>query len=150
MESPPCSEQILRFCIACDKFLPSNLFQADGKRKFTCIPHIRIRRLHNVLGTQDKRAFNSLRCRAREDMLTFGHKRMTISRKQVVAMLSDEQMANFGSYSLIPLRSEHPLTVDNVVVVTTIQRRYIMGKYRISRDMEGYKRDLKLMLESET
>ena len=95
-----------------------------------------------VLGTHEKRAFNSLRCRARQDMLMFGHSRMIISRQQVVHLLTDAQIAKFSQFCLIPRDPKEILSVDNVTVVTTFQRKYVISRWRITRDNELYKRDL--------
>ena len=144
----PEQESGMRFCKACNKLLPLNQFRAD-KRKYTCISHLRAAKRHQVLGTHKKRAFNSLRCRARQDMLTFGHKYMMISRKQVTEMLSDEHMAHFPQYGLIPIRPDKPLTFDNAVIASTFQRSYVLGKWKKTHDPIQYEQDLRFLLEAQ-
>lgn len=137
----------LRLCKACNKLLPLNLFRSD-KRKYTCIPHLRAAKRREVLGTHEKRAFNSLRCRARQDMLMFGHDKMVISRRLVTSLLSDEQMANFPKYCLIPRDPAEILSPDNILIVSTIQRAFVVGRWRDTHDNEQYKRDLDFILEA--
>lgn len=137
----------LRLCKQCNKLLPLDRFRPD-KRKYTCIEHLRAYKRKMVLGTHNKRAFNSLRCRARQDMLMFGHKRMAISRKLVTTILTDAQMADFSHYCLIPKNPDEILTADNVIVVNTFQRSYVVGRWRVARDTHQYTRDLAFILEA--
>jgi hypothetical protein len=137
----------LRFCIACNKLVPLDQFRTD-KRKYTCIPHYRAAGRKAVLGSHEKRAFNSLRCRARQDMLLLGHKRLIINHIQVTAMLTSDQMANFSNYCLIPKRPDHPLSVDNSIIVASEQRKYVIGNWKRSRDTEKYVQDLHFILGS--
>lgn len=137
----------MRLCKACNKLLPLSEFHPT-KRKFTCLTHLRAAKRKEILGTHEKRAFNSLRCRARQDMLMFGRKRMSVSRKQVEALLTDEQLSHFDQYSLIPRDPEDILSVDNIVVVSKFQRHYVIGRWRATRDPAQYKRDLDFILDA--
>jgi hypothetical protein len=137
----------LRFCIACNKLVPLDQFRTD-KRKYTCIPHLRAARKKEVLGSHEKRAFNSLRCRARQDMLLFGHDHMIMGYKQAMALLTPEQLADFSNFCLIPKRPDQPLAKDNSIIVTSVQRMYIVGNWKRSRDPEQYARDLQYILDS--
>jgi len=135
----------LRFCITCNKLVPLDQFRPD-KRMYKCIPHHRAARLKVILGSHEKRAFNSLRCRARQDMILFGHDHMIMGYRTVMAMLTPEQLADFSNYCLIPKRPDQPLTKDNSIVVTSVQRMYIVGNWKKSRDSDQYERDLQHML----
>jgi len=141
-------ESGLRLCITCKKLLPLDQFNPK-KREYTCIEHMRANKRRLVLGTQDKRAFNSLRCRARSDMLLFGHDKMKLSRKELMSMLTENQMQNFSQYCVIPRKPEEILTIDNAVVVGTHQRRYVVGRWKRAKDVAQYEQDLKLLLSND-
>lgn len=135
----------LRLCKQCNMLLPLAQFRQKS-REYLCLTHFRATRRRHILGTHEKRAFNSLRCKARQDMIMFGHDHMVISRKQFTAMLTEEQMANFSLYCMIPRRPDKPLTRDNSIIVTSFQRKYIVSKWRIARDPDQYERDLEYIL----
>jgi len=131
----------MRLCMECKKLLPLDKFRQD-KRKYTCIEHLRAEKRRQILGTLEKRAFNSIRCRARLDMLLFGHTKMALSRKQVSAMLTHEQMQNYSQFAVIPRRSDEMLTIENAVLVHDWQRRYVLDRYKKARDAPQYESDL--------
>jgi hypothetical protein len=135
--------ETLQYCQACNELLPIDQFKTSSKRRFTCIPHLRAEDRRRVCGTPERRAYNSLRCRARDDMLTFGHTRMNISRTKVLTMISDEQVAQFSQYCLIPLRPDKPLAEDNAVIVSTDKRRFVINTWRKQKDADAYERNLK-------
>ena len=138
-------ESGLRFCLTCSKLLPLDKFNPN-KRKFTCNKHERAYKCSIALGTQDKRTFNSMRCRARSDMLMFGHKKMVLSRLQLMSLLTEHQVQNFSQYCVIPRRPDEILTLDNAVVVGTLQRRYVVGRWKRTRNPDQYECDLALLL----
>lgn len=135
----------MRLCKTCNKLLPLDSFKS-AKRTYMCIMHTRALRRKFILGTQEKRAFNSLRCRARQDMLTFGHKSIAIPRKQVTAMLTEEQLRSYPDYCIIPRRPDVPLTPENAIVVTSCQRRYVVAKWKTTRNADQYEADLAFIL----
>jgi hypothetical protein len=139
------NETGMRLCTRCDKLLPLDQFRAR-KRQYVCIPHLRLIQIHETLGTPEKRAFNSLRCRARSDMLLFHQDRMFMPRTLVTELLTAEQMANFSTYSIIPKRPDQPLSKDNSIVVTSSQRIFIVAKWRSTRDPDQYERELNHIL----
>ena len=136
----------LRLCRQCNMLLPLDQFRPKRGNKYLCISHLRATRRRHILGTHEKRAFNSLRCKARQDMLMFGHDHMVISRKQFNAMLTEEQMQNFSTHCMIPRRPDRPLTSENAIIVTTFQRKYVVGRWKITRDPDQYERDLAYIL----
>jgi len=131
----------MRFCKACNKLLPLDKFKPE-KRKYTCIEHLKAQKREMNLGTQEKRAFNSIRCRARVDMLTLGHTKMVLSRPQVVSMLTEHQLQNFAEFAIVPKKPDQMLTIDNAVLVLSYQRNYVMTKYKESKDPAKYEQDL--------
>ena len=137
-----------RLCLRCDQLLPLDKF-SQKKREFTCIIHQRARKLKIATATQEKRAFNSLRSRARFDMVMFGHKKMVLPRKELMKMLTERQIENFSEYCVIPRRPSEILTIENAVVVGTHQRRYVVGRWRRTRDFGQYERDLELLLSAD-
>ena len=146
---PPLTDQNagLRLCTKCKEMLPLDRFHPNVRRPM-CIVHQRAYKLKMVLGTHNKRAFNSLRCRARQDMLMFGHRNVAIPRKLVTSLLTEDQMENFSIHCLIPKNPEQILSKDNIVVVTKFQRAYIIGHWRATRDTQQYIRDLEFILEA--
>lgn len=73
---------------------------------------------------------------------------MIINHVQVMAKLTPDQMANFSNYCLIPKRPDHPLSVDNSIIVASEQRKYVIGNWKRSRDPEKYVQDLQFILSS--
>jgi hypothetical protein len=138
----------MRFCRMCDKLMPIASF-AIGKRRYLCIDHHRALKREDVLGTPEKRAFNSLRCRARRDMVMFGHPRMEMGMKQLLSMLSAEQIAEYTKYSLVPIVPSKPLTKDNAVIITGSQRKFVFGNWKSSsQDDTKYKSALEFILNA--
>jgi hypothetical protein len=134
-----------RWCMKCDKLIPLDLFRPN-KRQYMCISHLREISIQNTLGTQEKRAFNSLRCKARSDMLLFHQEQMFMPQTLVNSMLTAEQTANFSAYSIIPKRPDQPLSEDNSIIVTSAQRIYVIAKWRTSRDPDQYECALNYIL----
>ena len=134
-----------RYCTVCQCYLPLQMFR-PGNRKSKCIEHLREAQKKYVLGTADKRAFNALRCKARADMPLFQQRHMKISRREVVKMLTAAQIRNFSRFCLVPLRPDLPLTADNLTVVSSPERKFIVGNFRYALDSEKYQRDLRHIL----
>jgi len=101
-----------------------------------------------VLGIEERIAFNSLRCRARSDMLLLGHTTSSLSYTQLLCILKREHIENFSNYCIIPKCPDKNLTIDNAIVVDSLQRRYVLGKWRNERDPKQYQRDLEFILTS--
>jgi hypothetical protein len=79
-------------------------------------------------------------------MVLFNHDRMFLPKTLVTAILSKEQVANFSNYCIIPKRPDKPLSEDNCIVVTSIQRIYVVAKWKSSRDPDQYENDLRHIL----
>ncbi len=139
-----------RFCSKCDHFLPLDQFRKTGKRLFMCLPHLRERARIETMGTLPKHAFNNLRCKARPDMFEFGHTKMEIKRKEVIEMLTEEQITNFRDYCLMPRRPDRPLSMFNSILLTSPQRMYLIGRWRKTRDAIKYMYDLNHILKPAT
>ena len=107
-----------------------------------CLKHYRALRKHYTSGDHNKRAFNSLRSRAYQDMAAFGQTRMILSWKQIYAKLTDEQLADFSNHALIPKFPDQPLTQTNSLIVTSAQRTYLVANWKKSRDPELFLQDL--------
>jgi hypothetical protein len=135
----------LRFCNRCDKMLPLDRFQTN-RRKYVCSVHLKEIHVHETLGTQEKRAFNCLRCRARSDMLLFKQERMFMPKTLVLTMLTAEQIANFPDYCIVPKRPDQPLSKDNSIIVTLTQRKYVIKKWKSARDADKYEHELNHIL----
>lgn len=138
----------VRYCSKCDKFLPIDQFRdRKTQRLFVCIPHMREMARIRCMGTVPRRAYNSLRCRARQDMLEFGHTKMNIRRAEIIDMLTEEQIAHHGEFCLVPRRPDRPLSLSNSIILSSPQRMYLMGRWRKSRDAIQYMRDLRHILK---
>ena len=112
----------------------------SGKRrqKYMCIAHARENLREAVLGTQEKRAFNSLRCRARQDMLMFGQDHMVMGVRQVLSMLTPEQVANYKTVCLVPVDPALPLTKTNVAIIPNAKARCTIRKWWNNRLMDKW------------
>jgi hypothetical protein len=144
----PCHDKhaaATRYCTACQCNMPLQMFR-PGSRKSKCTEHLREAQRRYVLGTTEKRAFNALRCKARADMPLFQQTCMPLKRSDVIKMLTAAQIENFSRFCLVPLRPDLPLTAANSAVVSSPERKYIVGNYRYSRDAQEYQRDLRHVL----
>ena len=61
-DNPP-----LRLCKRCNAMVSNDLFKPGSKRKL-CYAHLKEEHRHHVLGTLDRRAFNSIRSRSFKDL----------------------------------------------------------------------------------
>ena len=138
-----------RFCKKCDRMLPLDLFR-KGSNRYLCHAHLKEEHKVQVLGTLDKRAFNSLRCRCRKDTSLFNQNRLKLSRKEVVALLTRDQLARYSQWCIVPRNPQKPLTPDNAAVISSYQRRYLICNWKFKRDPELYQRDLSQLLEDAT
>ena len=138
-----------RWCMKCDKLIPLDLFRPN-KRQYMCILHLREIQNYDTSSNNEKRAFNSIRCRAYADMVLFKQARMFLPRTLFTTMLTDEQMTNYSAYCIIPKRPDQPLSKDNSIVVTSIQRIYVVAKWKTTRDPDQYEHDLNHILSTST
>ena len=83
-------------------------------------------------------------------MLEFGHTKMNIRRQEVIDMLTEEQITNFREYCLMPKRPDIPLSLSNSIVLTSPQRKYLIGRWRKTRDATKYMYDLNHILKPAT
>jgi hypothetical protein len=138
----------MRMCTMCDKRIPLSEFNTD-KRMFKCKMHFREMQRHYNLGSVPKIAYNSIRCRAYKDMKRlFGQTSMHLSRKQIIGMLTEEQMGSFVKFCMIPRDPEKPLDINNSIIVTTIQRAYIVAGWRATHEPARYASDLEFVLST--
>jgi hypothetical protein len=141
------AETGMRFCLACNKLLPPENFRSNGTRAHTCMMHIRDEKKRYIIGTNGKKSiFDSMRTRAHHDIFTLGQTHVHISRQQVMDILSEKQMANYTKYCLLPLHPDKTFSSENVVVVTTVQRGYLLKRWEHSKNVQEYHNDLKLLL----
>lgn len=140
----------LRFCSCCDAFLPLAEFKAGPTRIFMCLKHARAYALHKVLGTTPKKAFNTLRCRVKNDMEAFGQTKMCISHKEFMSKLSEEQTLNFSDYALVPRRPSNPITTLNSVIVTTEQRKFLVTLFKRTKNADEYEKALLYFISPST
>lgn len=136
----------MRLCKQCNKMLPLNLFRKNDTRKM-CHTHVKEAHRKHVLGTIDKRAFNSLRCRSRTDLSLFDQKVLKISRKDVVALLTNTQLEKFSHYCIVPRDPTEPLALGNAAVITSVQRRWLMCNWKFKRNAQQYAHDLAQLLD---
>lgn len=132
----------MRFCTTCAKMLPlENFF--PGKRHFKCITHLRESKLRSLTGTPERRAENSFRSRARQDMVMFGHAAIKVGAEHIRELLTPERITNYSKYCIIPKTPDRPLSAENIMVATTAQRRYVISAWKAaSRDAEAYRSSL--------
>jgi len=135
----------LRVCFKCNKILPLEAFKPNTQIN-TCREHLRETQRRFVVGTPARRAFNCLRCKARADSIAFGQKSIKFSFNEMTKILTEKQIQDYAHYSVIPLRPNETLSVDNHAVVTVRQRKYIMTRWQESKDAEQYKCDVACFL----
>ena len=139
----------MRMCTMCDKRIPLSEFDMS-KRMYKCKRHFRELQRHYNLGTVPKLAYNSIRCRAYKDMKKlFSQTSMHLSRKQIIDMLTEEQMGSIAKFCMIPRDPETPLDISNSIIVTTIQRAYVVAGWKATRDPAKYASDLEFVLSTE-
>ncbi len=141
-ERAPCATRV---CVHCRRPLPIGSFK-EGSKTRVCLEHARRLRVGYVLGTVRKRAFNSLRLRARHDRFAFRQERIKLSMEEALGLLTDEQIQDFARWSLVPRRPEEVLAGDNAVLVTNYPRRSLMCQWRTGRSVEAYKAHLAYLL----
>jgi hypothetical protein len=138
----------LRLCVKCDKMLTLDHFRGK-RRRHLCISHFNEIHLRDTMGTHEKRAYNSIRCKARADMIMFNQEKVFLPRTLVVKMLTEEQLENYTAYCIIPKHPDQPISKDNSIAVTSTQRKYVVAKWKTSRDPDQYERALNDVLGSE-
>ena len=136
-----------RVCIHCRRPLPLTSFK-EGSRTRVCLVHAKSLRLGYVLGTVRKRAFNSLRLRARHDRFAFRQERISLSIEEALAHLTEEQIQDYSRWSLVPRCPEKVLSGTNAVLVTNYQRRYLMCQWKMGRSLEAYKAHLAFLMSN--
>jgi len=132
----------LRFCSVCDKFLPLSEFKTGRTRIFLCVEHMREMEKQRILGFTPRRAYMTLLSRARADLAIFGHKKVCITLKELIAKLTEEQIMHSDAYAIVPLRPVSPITILNSVIISNEQRRYLVTLYKRSKDPEEYEQAL--------
>jgi hypothetical protein len=139
----------MRFCTMCNKQTPLSEFDM-GKRIYKCEMHYKELKRHYMLGTVPKKAYNSIRCRAYQDMhRLFDQKSMHLSSKQILVMLTEDRLESYVKYCLIPRDPTQPLDVNNSVIVTTIQRSYVVAGWKAMHDSAKYSSDLEFILSTQ-
>jgi hypothetical protein len=137
-----------RMCTMCDKLMPLSEFDMS-KRMYKCDRHYRELKRHYMLGSVPKMAYNSIRCRAYQDMKRlFDQKSMHLSSKQILAMLTEDQLESYVKYCLIPRDPKQPLDINNSAIVTTIQRSYVISGWKAMHDPAKYSSDLEFVLST--
>ena len=76
--------------------------------------------------------------------------KVNLSSKQILGMLTADQMASYDKFSLMPKNPEEPITIENCQLVTTIQRAYVMANWKQSRDATKYASALQFITNPET
>ena len=135
-DSPP-----LRLCKRCNAMVSNDLFKPGSKRKL-CYAHLKEEHRHHVLGTLDRRAFNSIRSRSFKDLTLFKQTFLKISRKELLTLLTPKQLANYRNWCIVPKDPNQPISIHNVAVISSRQRRYLICNWKFKRDPDQYTRDL--------
>jgi hypothetical protein len=128
----------LRFCRDCKTLLPLSLF-AKGPRICLCITHFKASRRRIVMATPLKRAINSIRSKAHQDMVRiFNQSKMSFGSNEIKELLTPEQVEGFSNISVVPLDPRLPLHRLNAVAVNTEQRGIIFGRWKKTHDAAAY------------
>jgi hypothetical protein len=82
------------------------------------------------------------RCRCEYDVRLSGTSKVQASLRQLSDLFQPHQ--NDSQWSIAPKDPTLPLTPDNAVVIPSALRRYLMARWRASRDLPRYQRALTL------
>jgi hypothetical protein len=148
----PCSkasriaeEPKLYLCRKCDKLLPLHKFKANVEVRLC---HEHLKEMHRLYKRHlPIRVVNCLRTKAHVDMTVFNAKKINLKNSDILKMLGPEHMSNMSHYSMVPRRPDKEITVDNVAIITSAQRRYLIATWKINKDADEYESNLKNLLE---
>ena len=146
INNEPQNEIKLYYCKKCDDFLPLDKFKQRKDTKL-CYTHLKERDRLNKRRNQAIRALNSYRTKAYADMLTFGMKRININGRDILTILSQDQISNFTNWSMVPRRPDQEITQGNVVMITSAQRRYLVATWKLTKNADEYENNLKNLLQ---
>ena len=145
-----------RYCTGCRAMVPTENFQHHPEkftiRHFVCKLHRRVSpgrpvKYDTAEAQLRHKAALSIRARAREDRLVFGHALIDLSLEETQALLTQPQVDKYLDYALVPARPTELLSTTNAVVVSFAQRKYLIGLWKASKDPEEYERDMAILLQ---
>ena len=137
----------VRYCRQCKQLLPLNKFR-PGKRRYVCAMHLGQKSTKRLCGTAELRAGHAICCRTRRDMPLFGQpKRIVVNNKQVAALLTAEQVTNFGKWRMVPLDPSKQITLNNIAILGSSQYKFIIGSWKIKKDVNAYRADLQYLVD---
>ena len=136
----------LCYCKQCDDFLPPDIFRHPKEHKL-CYKHQKEYERFKMRKNQTIRALNSYSTKAYMDMLTFGMKRINIKGSDMLTLLNPDQIANFTNWSMVPRRPDKEITNDNVAIITSAQRRYLVATWKLTKNSDEYESNLYNLLD---
>ena len=128
----------LRFCRDCKTLLPLSQF-AKGPRTCLCITHFKASRRRIVMATPLKRAINSIRSKAHQDMVrVFNQSKMSFGSNEIKELLTPDQIERSSHIYVVPLDPRLRLDRSNAIAINTEQRRVIFRGWKKTRDATSY------------
>ncbi len=135
-----------RFCISCDAFIDKEKF-FPGQRRYKCRFHFKQARKEIVKSTPTKRAINTLRSKAHQDMRRFNQPKMIMGVSDITTLLTPEQLEDFSNVAIMPRDPAEPLSLKNAAVISTVHRSSIMALWKGHRNAAEYKRTIDDILD---
>ena len=137
-----------RYCKTCDKLLPLELFDQSLKNvRFLCTAHTKEAYHTWAYGTREKRAFSTFKAKLQADKKLFGQDHVEIRKRDMIKLVTQEQLANAGEWCIIPKRPDTPISGENAVMATVYMRRVLMKNWKAHRDPAQYAALLERLLE---
>ncbi len=143
-----------RYCTICQNMMPLGDFPRAKKcnpRHFRCKIHLAPRgrpvKYKDPEARLRQNAALSMKARARDDRIIFGHSIVDLTMEETQELLTEEHVNNFADYAIIPLRPTEILSKQNVAVVSFDHRKYLTAMWRVNRDPVAYQRDMATLLE---
>ncbi len=143
---PPKASSVMRYCRKCDQMLPAAQFPKDRRARFICHTHFREQLRWIIAGTPQKRAVSAIRLRAWRDLPLFKQKSMELCQKGILSLLSEEQIAKYNDFCIVPKHPDKQMDIDNAVVITKAQRVCVVNAWKNAFSPSEYERMLELVL----
>jgi hypothetical protein len=149
-----------RYCTGCKGMVPLDNFprpQLYAPRHFICKAHhappTPLRPTAGAAPKPNKRevlpykkAAMALRASASKDKRIFGRDSINLTSEEAHELLTQEHADNPAAFAIVPADPTEHLSKTNAVIVSSSQRSYLTGLWKVNRDAQAYKRDMAALL----
>ena len=94
-----------------------------------------------------KTSIQHLQSKAAGRQKLFGQDHVEIRKRNMIKLVTQEQLANAGEWCIIPKRPDMPISGENAVMATVYMRRVLMKNWKAHRDPAQYAARLERLLE---